>query len=212
MQHHGRVPIAVLADIGGAEPARHVEVYLQRAALPIAADRVAQHELDLRAIERAFAAVIGERQPERAHRVLERALRFVPHLVAADAFRRAIGELHDDVVEAEVAVDVEQQPAYMAGLGGDLVFGAEDVSIVLRESAHAHQAVQSARRLEAMYFAELRYAIRQVSVATQIVFEHLDVTGAVHRLHDQRVLVARLAREHVLAERVPVPRGFPQRS
>jgi len=32
-------------------------------------------------------------------------------------FGGAIGELHDDVVEAEVAVDVEQQPAHVAGFG-----------------------------------------------------------------------------------------------
>ena len=45
MQQHGRVFLAVLADIGRAETSRHVqarhlEVDLHRAALPLAADRV----------------------------------------------------------------------------------------------------------------------------------------------------------------------------
>ena len=41
VQHDGRVARAILADIGGAEPPRHVEVELHRAALPWSVERVA---------------------------------------------------------------------------------------------------------------------------------------------------------------------------
>jgi hypothetical protein len=46
----------------------------------------------------------------------------------------------------------------------DLLFGAEDVAIILGEAAHAHDAVQRARRLVAVALAELAVAQRQVAV------------------------------------------------
>ncbi len=49
----------------------------------------------------------------------------------------------------------------------DLVLGAEDMRVVLREAAHAHDAVQRARRLVAVARSELGHAQRQVAVALQ---------------------------------------------
>ena len=57
VQHHRAVPRAVLGDVFGVQPLRQDEVHLQRAALPVAPDRVAQHEFQLRAVERALARV-----------------------------------------------------------------------------------------------------------------------------------------------------------
>ena len=48
----------------------------------------------------------------------------------------------------------------------DLVLAAEDVRVVLREGAHAHQAVQRARRLVAVARAELGHAQRQVAIGS----------------------------------------------
>ena len=53
----GRALLAVLVDVVRAEPARHVQVDLPGAALPVAADGVLQHELELRAVEGALARV-----------------------------------------------------------------------------------------------------------------------------------------------------------
>ena len=57
MQHHRPVPRAVLGHIFGVQPLGQHEIDLQRAALPVAADGVAQHEFQLGAIERALAGV-----------------------------------------------------------------------------------------------------------------------------------------------------------
>ncbi len=46
----------------------------------------------------------------------------------------------------------------------DLVLAAEDVRIVLREGAYAHQAMQRARRLVAVTSAELGHAHGQVAI------------------------------------------------
>jgi hypothetical protein len=49
--------LAVRRDVEGAETLRQVEVDLRRAALPVAADRVAQHIFELRPVEGALARV-----------------------------------------------------------------------------------------------------------------------------------------------------------
>jgi hypothetical protein len=57
VQHHRAVLFAVRADVGRVQPFGQVEVGLERAALPFAADRVGQLEVELRPVERAFAGV-----------------------------------------------------------------------------------------------------------------------------------------------------------
>ena len=57
MDHHRHRLLAVRPDIEGAEPHRHVEIDLDRAALPVAADRVAQHIFELRSVKGAFAGL-----------------------------------------------------------------------------------------------------------------------------------------------------------
>ena len=71
--------------------------------------------------------------------------------------------------------------------------------------------MQRARRLIAMHDAELRHTIRQLAIRPQPVLEDLDVAGAVHRLDGELALVLGHRGEHVLAERLPVARGLPQR-
>ncbi len=51
--------VAVFADVRRAEPVGQVQVDLVRAALPVAADRIAQHELEFRSVECAFARVVA---------------------------------------------------------------------------------------------------------------------------------------------------------
>src|SRR5215210_2514065 len=43
------------------------------------------------------------------------------------------------------------------------------------------------------------------------MLEDLDMAGAVHRLEHEGALVLRLGNEHILAERLPMARGLPQR-
>ncbi len=93
VQHDRAVARAVLADVFGVQPLRHVEVDLQRAALPVAADGVAQHEFQLRAVERALARVQLVLDAGGGAGFLQRAFRLVPDLVAADAGLGPVAEL-----------------------------------------------------------------------------------------------------------------------
>ena len=85
-------------------------------------------------------------------------------IVGTDAAIRAQGQFDGDVVEAEIGVNFLDQRIEGRHFGLDLVFGAEDVTIVLDEAAHAHQAMQRPRRLVAVAGAELAVAQRQFAV------------------------------------------------
>ena len=90
---------------------------------------------------------------------------------------------------------------------------AEDMRVVLREAAHAHDAVQRAGRLVAVARAELGHADRQIAIGLEALIEDLHVAGAVHRLDGQcLLLVLDFGEEHVLAILRPVPRTLPQRA
>ena len=108
MQHNRSVAAAILADINGAEPFRHHEIKLQRAALPLPAERVAQMEFKLRAVEGAFAGTVGIGKPGLFDRRFQVPLGAVPDGVAADPLRRPVGEFDLDILEAEIAVDRQQ--------------------------------------------------------------------------------------------------------
>src|SRR5438067_805285 len=108
MQHDRRVAAAILADIGGAEPLRHLEIELQRAALPIATERVAQHEFELGAVERALARVEREGQAGGLDGLLKILLGQSPISVTAHTLRRPGGKLYRYVIESEISVNREQ--------------------------------------------------------------------------------------------------------
>ncbi|GJE70498.1 hypothetical protein CHKEEEPN_2036 [Methylorubrum podarium] len=222
VDHHRRLLLAVGVDVAGVEALRQVEVHLRRAALPVAADGVAQHVLEFRPVEGALAGIDRGLDPPRRLLLDLRqhprhdGFRMVPQGVGADALLGARGELHQDLVEAEIGVGREDQVVDLQALGGELVLGAEDVRVVLGEAAHAHQAVHGPRRLVAVDHAELGHAQGQVAVRLQAVLEDLHVAGAVHRLQGEPALVlgllaGGLGGEHVLAVPAPVAGGLPQR-
>src|SRR3546814_9406883 len=98
-----------LANIAGAEPLRQHEVDLEDAALPVAADGIAQHELQLRPIEGALAGIQAVLQASLLDGSHERALGLVPGGIVAGAHGGPVGELHHQVLEAEVAGNMAEQ-------------------------------------------------------------------------------------------------------
>ena len=88
---------------------------------------------------------------------------------------------------------------------------AEDVRVVLREAAHAHQSMQRPARLIAAAGAELGHADRQLAIRAHALLEDLHMARAVHRLErEQLVLALDLDREHVLAVPIPMTRLLPE--
>src|SRR3546814_1158147 len=94
---------------------------------------IAQHELQLRPIEGALAGIQAVLQAGLLDGSHERALGLVPGGIVAGANGGPVGELHHQVLEAEVAVNLAQQVAEDHRLAVDLVRRAEDVGVVLGE-------------------------------------------------------------------------------
>ena len=138
--------------------------------------------VDLRAVEGPVPRAELVLQPLRVQCLSERLLRVVPHLIRADALLRARRELQAQLeVEQRVEVAAEVQAAQHLLL--DLLLGAEDVRVVLREVRTRSKPVQHAGGLVAVHQARLGVAHRQVAVGVALGVVQLHVPGAVHRLH-----------------------------
>ena len=149
-------------------------------------------------------------EPARLERLLERRGRRLPLLVGAGRLLRPGREVDVVAVEAEGAQDVRGEVEHAQDLVLELVGAAEDVRVVLREAAHAHQAVQHARALEAVDGAELRPAIRQVAVAAQPRLVDRQVERAVHRLELVLDVLDLDRRVHVRPVEIGVPARVPE--
>ena len=135
---------------------------------------------------------------------------FVPQLIRANSRSRSCRNFVQDVVETEIGINSFEHFGEVVALGQDLVFGAKNVTVVLGETAHAHDAVQTARRLVAVALAKFAIPQWQVTVALHALLEDQDVPRTVHRL--QRVIALfRLGGEHVVTVLVPVTGFFPER-
>ncbi len=78
----------------------------------------------------------------------------------------------------------------------DLVFGTEDVRVILDETSHSGQSTERTGRLISVENAELGHADRQLSVVTGSGAENESVSRAVHRLERPDILLD-LKGEHV---------------
>ena len=108
MDHDRTLTASVLGDILQAEVERHLEVQLNRAALPGASEAVAQMEVNLRAVERAVALVDDIRHLQLLQRLNQAVGRCLPVLVAAHAVLRTGGQL-DEILKSELAVHLIDQ-------------------------------------------------------------------------------------------------------
>jgi hypothetical protein len=83
VDHHRPVRLVVGAGVAQVEPLGQVVVHLHRAELPLAADHVLHHEVDLRPVERGLAGS-SLKDAERLRRLAQRLLGLVPVLRLAD--------------------------------------------------------------------------------------------------------------------------------
>ncbi len=97
-------------------------------------------------------------RPVGGDRIAQFCFGHVPHLVAAEALFGAQRQLDRIVVKPKSRVDPVGQRAEAAHFLDDLVLAAEDMRVVLRELAHAHQPVERAVRLVAVAAADFRTA------------------------------------------------------
>src|SRR5438477_8627472 len=192
MHHQGAVRLVVRARVLEVEALRQRVIELDGRALPLAADRVVELDVDLRPVERAAANVhpIGQATP--LERVFQCLFGNVPHGVRAELLVGASGQI-EPILQSESLThyqldDVEQVEDLLL----DLVLAQEDVRIVHREPTHAQHAMQRPRALVAIHIRDLGEPNRQIAVAALLARVDEDVHGTVHRL-DAIAHVFRLA-------------------
>ena len=128
--------------------------------MPFAANAIGDDEIRLRTVERRLAGL--DRHVRQVHRLanrFDRRLGPVPGFAGADvlvALRIAEAESHAIFAHAERGQHGLSHFDRVAKFVGNLLIGAEDVGIVLSESADAGHAREFARLLEAIHGAELR--------------------------------------------------------
>ena len=208
VDHDRSVLLAVRARILQVEPERKLEVKLDGSALPGTSDGVFQMEVDLRSVERAVAFIYHIRESDVVERGSQRVCRHFPVLVASHAVLRTGGKLYM-IFESEEAVYLVDQFYNAFDLILDLLRRHEDMCVVLCEAAHAHQAVELAGFLMAVYQAELAHADRQVAVGTWLRLVYEDAARAVHRFY-RKVHIVDHSRVHIFFIMIPVAGCLPE--
>ena len=213
--HHQRLMrLAVFADVFELEAARESEIELHGGELPWAADGIHQLDVDLRPVERGFVGHHFHFDVETLGGVLERVFGDLPLLGRAVVFAaQAVvpgGKLGFIFVETESGERIDGELKAVHDFVFDLLGCAEDVRVILREAAHAEQAVEHAGALIAVDRAQLAQAHRQIAVAVLLILINQDVEGAVHRLELVFGVVQLHAREHVGGVKIGVAGGLPE--
>src|SRR5438067_1685380 len=96
MEHDRGVLGIVFADVAGTEALGKIGIDLDGSELPAAAERVGNIELELGAVERAFAGIDNVTQSHGLARLGQRLLGAIPELVGAEALFGASRELGDN--------------------------------------------------------------------------------------------------------------------
>ena len=145
-------------------------------------------QIDLGPVEGSFARrdVVGDFVELES--LLQSSLSHVPLLVGAQLVVGTRRELRarrhpEELVQVS---GVRDDPG---NLVLDLVLGAEDVGVVLRDHPDAQQPVQRASQFVAVQRRGLGVPDRQLAVTAQLGAEEQHVPRAVHRLHSPGMLV-----------------------
>mmetsp|Transcript_22390 Transcript_22390/g.50453 ORF Transcript_22390/g.50453 Transcript_22390/m.50453 type:complete len:493 (-) Transcript_22390:197-1675(-) len=210
MNHDGPLAGAVRSDVLEVEALREVEVALDGTALPLPAQRVADLEVNLGAVERSSSLVHRVAPSLPLQGLGQRAGRKVPDVVGADGLFGSGTEVDLIVGEAKLGEHVLREVEDLEDLVLDLVGQAKHMCIVLGKTSHAKEAGESARPLVAVDCSQLRPADGQLAVGALGVLVHEDMEGAVHGLDLVDLLLNVHLVEHALRVELEVSRLLPQ--
>ena len=138
--------------------------------------------LDLGTVEGAFTGEHFIGNTDAVKTVEKGCFSLIPHGVFTDSHCRARCNLKGDVFKAEGVIDLTHDAGKFHAFRENLIFRAEDVTVVLREASHTHHAVKRPRGFVAVALTEFTQAHRKIAVASQIRIKDLDVARAVHGL------------------------------
>lgn len=167
VQHDGALLGAAGVYVLQVKVERHLEVELDGTALPSAAERVLQVEVDLGAVEGAVALVDLIVHMQLLQSGAQALLGARPVLVGTHGVLGA-GRKLNVVLKAKLLVHGVDEVDHAHDLVGQLVGTHKQVSVVLVKAAHAEQAVQGAAQLVAVHQANLAGANGQLAIGMRL--------------------------------------------
>mmetsp|Transcript_36658 Transcript_36658/g.109471 ORF Transcript_36658/g.109471 Transcript_36658/m.109471 type:complete len:391 (-) Transcript_36658:844-2016(-) len=203
MQDHGpreaarQVGLRALSLVAEVEAQGQLEVELNGPALVPTAQGVLQLDVDLRAVERPVPLIDAPGLASLVQRLLQLRLSLCPELLASQRLLGARAEGQGEL-EAEELVDVKDEIQGSADLLSDLVLAAEDVGVILLETAHTGEAGEGAAELVPVEHAKGCQSERQLPVGPGLAIKDHAVPRTVHRLQEP-LLALHLKAVHVVA-------------
>ena len=163
----GSVRVSVLE----LETLRQVVIDLDCTQLPLASDRILDHEVKFRPVERGLAKLNDSLQPLLGRGVDDGLLRLRPVLVASDilllVLRVTKRNLCHILSQVESLEHIENQIDDLLELLLELIRAAEEVGVVLGESADSRKSVKLTALLIAVDGAELRKTKREIAIGAR---------------------------------------------
>ena len=208
MNHNRPVAFAVRSDIFCLKAHRKLEVQLNGSALPGSSERIRQMEINLRSVERAVPFIYRIIQLQFIQRLSQSVRCHFPVLIASDAVLGPGGQLHM-ITESKLLIDLINQPYNPLDFIRNLLLSHEDMRIILRKAAHAHQSVQSAGLLMTVYQSQLPDPKRKIPVGMRLGLVHQHPARTVHRLN-REVFVIDSGRIHIFPIMIPMSGGLPK--
>src|SRR5580704_14262045 len=205
---------AVFAHVFEFEARGQVEIELHGGELPRAADRVDQLDVDFRSVECGFAGDALEWDLHARHGFGERVGSAMPVFGLAGVIFRMrlvpIGKLDLELLEAKIFHHSEGEVDASFDFTFDLRRHAENVRVVLGETAHAQEAVEHAAAFVAIHGAEFGETHGQIAITAQPRLINEDVARAIHRLELVFGFFDFHGAEHVVFVKAGVAAGVPE--
>ena len=211
VDHVRPLPGAVRRGVLDAEPARLLEVHLQRGQLPAAADGVLHVHVDLGGVERALALGDHVRQPGVVQRVPQRGLGLVPLLRLPDVSSPARVDSSGRTRRARKSRSRSTTNSSSEASSPASCSGVQKMceSSWVRPRTRVSPCTTPGL-LVPVHGAELEQPQRQLAVGPPARLIDQDVHRAVHRLHVVRRAVQLHRREHALGVPAQVTGGLEQ--
>ena len=133
--HRGVLPV-IRAGVGHLEASGQVEIELNCGALPVAAQRILELDVDLGAVEYPFPLIYDVLERLVLQRLSEQFDRPFPLLDVSHVILRPGAQGNLKLGEAKRALDLKGEPDRVVYLLFRLLHGAEYMSVVLGEAAH----------------------------------------------------------------------------
>jgi hypothetical protein len=185
-----------------------LEIKLDSTALMRSLKSIENLDVNLRAVESAITWVLLPGLSEFVEGLSKGSLGLIPHSIITKLVSRSCGEIEFEL-KTENTIDVIKEVKDTKDFSHDLGGHAEDVGVILLESAHTSETRESTSDLISVEDTEVSVSDWQLFIGADSVIEHETMAGAIHGLHTE-TLGLNLEQVDVIFVVFVVTRGLPE--